>query len=78
MAYLSSPDHQVVGLAIWCLGMLGGNLAATKISAFFNHPGEVRLFFDNTLKTVTVAKLAEDGLKRISAAAEGRDDIGQA
>ncbi len=78
IAYLSSPDHQVVGLAIWCLGMLGGNFAATKISGFLNHPGEVRLFFDNTLRTVTVAKLAEDGLKRISAAAEGRDDNGAA
>ncbi len=66
IAYLSSPDHQVIGLAIWCLGMLGENLAAPKISTFLNHPGEVRLFLDNTLKTVTVAKLAEEGLMHIS------------
>jgi hypothetical protein len=66
-AYLSSPDHQVIGLAIWCLGMLGGDCVARKISTFLNHPGEVQVFFDNSLHTLTVAKLAEDGLKCIKA-----------
>ena len=74
IAYLSSPDHQVVGLAIWCLGILGENLAASKISTFLNHPGEVRLFLDNTLKTVTVAKLAEEGLRGMNAARKGAHD----
>jgi hypothetical protein len=74
IAYLSSPDHQVIGLAIWCLGMLGQNFAAPKISTFLNHPGEVRLFLDNDLKTVTVAKLAEEGLMHISAVGEGAHD----
>lgn len=72
IAYLSSPDHQVIGLAIWCLGMLGGCFAAEKISGFLDHAGEIRLFFDNSLKTVTVAKLAEDALKKIIAG-EGRE-----
>jgi len=71
IAYLSSPDHQVIGLAIWCLGILGENPAAPKISTFLCHPGEVRLFLGNTLKTVTVAKLAEDGLIGINAARNG-------
>lgn len=72
IAYLSSPDHQVIGLAIWCLGVLGGSSTAAKISGFLDHVGEVRLFFNNSLKTVTVAKLAEDALKQIIAG-EGRE-----
>jgi len=71
IAYLSSPDHQVIGLAIWCLGVLGGSSTATKIAGFLYHADEVRLFDDNTLKTVTVAKLAEDALKQIIARVGG-------
>ncbi len=66
-AYLSSPDVQVRGLAIWCLGLLGGSLAEKKLVDFLGYPGEVRLFIDDTLTNVAVAKLAEDGLKRIRA-----------
>lgn len=74
VAYLSAPDYQVIGLAIWCLGMLGGSLEATKIAGFLGHVGEVRLFFNNTLKTITVAKLTEDSLKRIGVGGQGSDD----
>jgi len=86
IAYLSSPDHHVIGLAIWCLGLLGVNLAIAEISSFLNHPGEVRLFLDNSLQTITVAMLAEEGLKRINAVGDGnyvngagarRQDIGK-
>jgi hypothetical protein len=70
VAYLSSPDHQVAGLAIWCLGWLGAGLAAAKIKCFLNHSGEVHLFVDNTLRIVTVATLAEEALQRISLAGE--------
>ncbi|MFH0784773.1 MAG: HEAT repeat domain-containing protein [Pseudomonadota bacterium] len=73
-AYLPSPDIQVMGLAIWCLGMLGGSFAAAKISDFLGHPGEVRLFVDNTLATVTVGKIAEDGLKQIRGAGQEGGD----
>ncbi|MBU1566399.1 MAG: HEAT repeat domain-containing protein [Proteobacteria bacterium] len=75
-AYLSSPDHHVVGLAIWCLGILGRNFAVTKISGFLGHTGEVRLFFDNSLKTVTVAKLAEYSLKQIRTGEQSVDESG--
>jgi hypothetical protein len=74
IAYLSSPDHQVVGLAIWCLGMLRGSFATGKIASFLDHAGEVHLFVDSTLKTITVGKLAEDALKQIIAG-EGRESI---
>lgn len=70
IAYLSSSDVQVIGLAIWCLGLLGGSPAAIRLVDFLGYPGEVRLFIDNTLMAVAIAKLAEDGLKRIRAAEE--------
>lgn len=66
-AYLASPDSHVTGLAIWCLGMLGGDGAAMIISKFLKHPGEVQIFSDNTLKTVTVAQLAAESLQQINA-----------
>jgi hypothetical protein len=65
VAYLSSRDHHVAGLAIWCLGLLGEGSAATEIEGFRNHPGEVRLFIDTTLKITTVAALAEEALQRL-------------
>ena len=37
-AYLSSPDHQVVGLAIRVLGYLGEKEAAGEIAAFLDQP----------------------------------------
>lgn len=58
-AYLSSPDYHVVGLAAWCLGLLGEPFDTTKISRFLDHPGEIRLFFNNVLTTVTVGELVK-------------------
>jgi hypothetical protein len=63
MPYLVSPDHHVVGMAIWCLGFLGGAQTILPISGFLNNLQEVRLFANNTLTTVTLAKLAEDSLR---------------
>lgn len=74
-AYLSSPDSHVVGLAIWCLGMLAENPAAMKISNFLNNLGEVRIFSENALQTVTVARLAEESLRRINATAATKENI---
>ncbi len=77
VAYLSSSDHQVVGLAIWCLGILGGSAAAGKIASFLDHHVEIQLFLDYTSQTVTVAQLAEGGLARIRAAEMGGDGCAQ-
>ena len=71
VAYLSSPDFQVVGMAVWCLGILGGDLAEMKIAGFLEHLGEIRIFCDNTLCTVTIGELAKNGLRRSSAGERG-------
>lgn len=63
MPYLVSPDHHVVGMAIWCLGFLGSMQTILPISRFLNNFQEVRLFTNSTLTTVTLAKLAEDSLR---------------
>jgi hypothetical protein len=66
LAYLNSPDEQVVGLAIWCLGLLqeDGEKATTKIAEFLDHHVEVQLFVNNKLMTITIAELAKNCLRR--------------
>ncbi len=64
-AYLSSADHQVAGLAIWCLGLLGAATEAPRIAGFLNHAGEIRLFLNSSLRTVTLAELAAESLSRL-------------
>lgn len=64
-AYLPSPDLQVVGLAIWCLGLLGTATEAPRIAGFLDHPEEIRLFLNSSLKTVTLAELAAESLRRL-------------
>jgi len=61
--YLSSPDHHVVGLAIWCLGFLGSNEAMTRVAEFLSHTEEICLVLNDSFKTITLAKLAENALK---------------
>lgn len=61
--YLSSPDEQVVGLAVWCLSFMGSEKATSKLIHFIEHPGSVRIFLDGQMKSVRVAELAEKGLK---------------
>jgi hypothetical protein len=63
MPYLSSPDHHVVGFAIWCLGFLGGPKTVSRISSFLGNIREVKLFLNNALTTVTIAELAENSLR---------------
>ncbi len=64
-AYLSSADQQVVGLAIWCLGLLGAAAEAPRIAFFLDYPLEIRLFINSSLKTVTLAELAAESLRRL-------------
>lgn len=72
-AYLSSSDHQVVGLAIRCLGFLGESAAAQDISGFLDHPGRVDVFVAGEEKTMTVGELAADSLAMITAGAADED-----
>lgn len=62
-AYLNSPDLQVVGLAIWCLGMLGTFTDSEKISPFLGNEAEVALYSDDSLQCLTITQLAVNALR---------------
>lgn len=72
-AYLASPDYQVVGLAIRCLGFLQETAAAEDIAGFLDHPGRVDVFAAGEEKTMSVGELAADSLAMIAAGANGGD-----
>ncbi len=63
--YLLSSDHQVAGLAIWCLGLLGVKAAKTKIAEFLYHPGEVNMFLNGAMHIRTMAELADEYMQRV-------------
>jgi HEAT repeat protein len=64
-AFLSSADQQLVGLAIWCLGLLGTATEAPRIAGFLDHSEEIQLFLNFKLQTVTLADLASESLRRL-------------
>ena len=64
-AYLQSSDVEVVGLAIWCLGMLGTAADSAKIAPFLGNETEVTLYIDDVLQKPTVGQLAENALQLI-------------
>ncbi len=72
-AYLASPDHQVVGLAIRCLGFLQETVAAPDIIGFLDHPGRVDVLVAGEEKTMTVGELAEESLAMIATEANAAD-----
>ncbi len=64
-AYLSSSDHQVIGLALWCLGQLADKRAAATIAGFLDHPGAVHLYLGDDVATFSVGRLAADALGQV-------------
>ncbi len=64
-AYLNSPDPQVAGLAIWCLGMLGTQADTPKITPFLGNQTMLTLYIDDKLADVSIAELAEKALSLI-------------
>ena len=69
-AYLRSSDVQVVGLAIWCLGMLGTGADSAKIAPFLGNETAVTLYIDDVLQKSTVGQLAEKALQLIGTHAD--------
>lgn len=63
LGYLLSPDHQVIGLAIRCLGFLDLPEKRGGIAAFLAHPGQVELWKEGKKMTMTVGELAAESLK---------------
>jgi HEAT repeat protein len=62
LRYLSSPDEQVVGLAVWCISLLGGEKVSSRLANFIDHPGNVWIFLDGQMRRVSLADLAKSGL----------------
>jgi len=61
-AYLESPDLHVIGLAIWCLGLLGCGSDMEKIRRFQKCDEEVRLFLNNEIQSISLAELTRNAL----------------
>lgn len=65
-AYLESSDMHVIGLAIWCLGLLGAESGLEKIRPFLQCNEEISLFLNNETQQISIAELARCALKEIS------------
>ena len=63
-AYLQSSDMYVIGLAIWCLGLLGAESGLNKVIEFENCNEELYLFLNQELKHISIAELVRDARKR--------------
>lgn len=61
--YLESSDMHVIGLAIWCLGLLGVESGLERIRRFEQCNEEVSLFFNNEIQQISIAELARSALK---------------
>lgn len=61
-AYLESSDLYVVGLAIWCLGLLGMEAGLEKIKPFAKCDEPLHLFLDSDIRKVSVAELVQGAL----------------
>jgi hypothetical protein len=61
-AYLRSPDMTVIGLALWCLGLLGVAAAVDDVQQFVNYEGKLHLFLNNEIQEISVAELAWQAL----------------
>ena len=61
-AYLESSDLHVVGLAIWCLGILGIETGLEKIKRFAKCDEPLQLFLGNDIMKISVAELVQGSL----------------
>ncbi len=62
-AYLESSDLYVVGLAIWCLGLLGlDRQLEERIKSFQQCDEQLTLFLNHQLQSITIAELVQNSL----------------
>ncbi len=65
-AYLSSPDLNVVGLAIWILGLLNAKSTEAKVTAFAGSSDLILIYRDNLLREVTIGHLADEAIRAMN------------
>jgi hypothetical protein len=63
ITYLSSSDMYVIGLAIWCLGLLGIESGLEKVRPFQQCEEEVSFFVNNEIQQLSIAQLARSAIK---------------
>jgi hypothetical protein len=61
-AYLESSDLHVVGLAIWCLGILDVEEGLEKIERFATCDEPLRLFLNDEISEITITELVQRAL----------------
>lgn len=64
-AYLESSDMHVIGLAIWCLGLLGVDSGMEKVRPFLQCNEELSLFLNNEIQRISIAELAMNTLRLV-------------
>jgi len=64
--YLSSGDRTVVGLAIWCLGLLRAKMISPKIEYFTDSRDIIQIYRDNLLQDMEIGFLAKEALLTMS------------
>ena len=72
-SYLSSQDKTVAGLAIWCLGFLRAETAASGIVSFKGCRGKIQIYRDSSLHYVEIGFLAEEALLAMNGQAVHRE-----
>jgi hypothetical protein len=64
-AYLESSDLHVIGLAIWCIGLLGVETGLDRIRRFQSCNEELHLFLNNEIQKISVAELVRSALNMV-------------
>ena len=57
-AYLRSEDRYVIGLALWCLGLLGVAAEVDDLQCFVKYKEKLHFFLDNEIKEISIAEFA--------------------
>lgn len=66
LPYLDSADHVVRGLACWSMGILQAAEAVPRLEQMQGDKGELHLYHEHRLTTVTTGSLAEQALAAIN------------
>ncbi|HAS90050.1 MAG TPA: hypothetical protein DCS48_12215 [Desulfovibrio sp.] len=65
--FLSYPDAVIQGTACWALGALNATQSVKKLDALADNDTVIDIYKDSSLQSVTVGRLAQEALERISA-----------
>lgn len=67
VAALDEPDSWNRGLAAWALGLVGAQSAREPLQALLDDDAELRMYRNGAVQSVSVARLAQEALERLTA-----------